>query len=137
MPHPDFTLSSHQFFPRFHNSLVPSEYPFVSLLRDSSPYIVNHRQSTIVYHIPGDLISDQKKFNSVMDDIALTWLFGMKIVICVGCRKQVIERLERMHLESIEGSTVDGVALPGVRVTTPDTLRVLEEEGETITFFLT
>jgi len=109
--------------------LVPSEYPFVSLLRDSSPYIVNHRQSTIVYHIPGDLISDQKKFNSVMDDIALTWLFGMKIVICVGCRKQVIERLERLHVESIEGSTVDGVALPGVRVTTPDTLRVLEEEA--------
>lgn len=35
---------------------VPDEWPFVSILRDSSPYIVNHRHSTIVYHIPGKTI---------------------------------------------------------------------------------
>ena len=46
------------------------KYPFVSLLRDSSPYIVNHRHSTIVYHIPGDLISSSARFDSVMDDIS-------------------------------------------------------------------
>ncbi|KAL7522584.1 hypothetical protein ACHAWX_007290 [Stephanocyclus meneghinianus] len=102
---------------------IPSNYPFVSILRDSSPYIVNHRHSTIVYHIPGELISDSQKFFSVMDDIALTWLFGMKIVIAVGCRSQIVQRLEKLHGAS------DAVKMPGVRVTTPETLRILEEEA--------
>jgi len=106
--------------------LLPTEYPFVSLLRDSSPYIVNHRHSTIVYHIPGDLISNAARFNSVMDDIALTWLFGMKIVISVGCRKQILQRLERLHGKADD---FDPASKLGVRVTTPETLRILEEEA--------
>ncbi|KAL9178309.1 hypothetical protein ACHAXT_001737 [Thalassiosira profunda] len=104
--------------------VLPSEYPFVSLLRDSSPYIVNHRHSTIVYHIPGDLIGNTEMFNSVMDDIALTWLFGMKIVLCVGCRKQILQRLERLHVDADD----DAFKL-GVRITSPETLRILEEEA--------
>ena len=102
--------------------ILSSEYPFVSLLRDSSPYIVNHRHSTIVYHIPGDLITDVEKFNSVMDDIALTWLFGMKIVLCVGCRTQVSERLDRLGGNPIKLKS-------GIRITTDTTLRILEEEA--------
>eukprot|EP00986_Skeletonema_menzelii_P006682 scaffold2532_cov79-Skeletonema_menzelii.AAC.43 len=102
--------------------LLTTDYPFVSLLRDSSPYIVNHRHSTIVYHIPGDLISDIEKFNSVMDDIALTWLFGMKIVLCVGCRTQVSQRLDKL-----EGKPT--TLTSGVRVTTDTALRILEEEA--------
>jgi len=102
--------------------LLPTDYPFVSLLRDSSPYIVNHRHSTIVYHIPGDLISDVEKFNSVMDDIALTWLFGMKIVLCVGCRTQVSHRLDKLGGRPTNLKS-------GVRVTTDTALRVLEEEA--------
>jgi amino-acid N-acetyltransferase len=108
--------------PSADSCLIPSDYPFVSLLRDSSPYIVNHRHSTIVYHIPGDLISDVEKFNSVMDDIALTWLFGMKIVLCVGCRTQVSQRLD----------TLQGVRskyTAGIRITSTEALRVLEEEA--------
>jgi amino-acid N-acetyltransferase len=106
-----------------HECSIPSDWPFVSILRDSSPYIVNHRQSTIVYHIPGELLSDSQKFFSVIDDIALTWLFGMKIVISVGCRRQIVQRLERLH------GTADSEAMPGVRVTSPETLRILEEEA--------
>jgi amino-acid N-acetyltransferase len=102
--------------------LLPSDYPFVSLLRDSSPYIVNHRHSTIVYHVPGDLISDVEKFSSVMDDIALTWLFGMKIVLCVGCRTQVSQRLDKLQ-------GMRSKMKSGVRITTPEALRVLEEEA--------
>ncbi|KAL7430582.1 hypothetical protein ACHAXH_003779, partial [Discostella pseudostelligera] len=105
----------------------PTEYPFVSLLRDSSPYIVNHRHSTIVYHIPGDLISNQVRFNSVMDDISLTYLFGMKIVICVGCRKQILQRLENLRGRNAAG--VDQYSKVGVRVTDAETLRILEEEA--------
>ncbi len=105
----------------------PTEYPFVSLLRDSSPYIVNHRHSTIVYHIPGDLISNQARFVSVMDDISLTYLFGMKIVICVGCRKQILQRLENLPGRNSTG--VDQYSKVGVRVTDAETLRIVEEEA--------
>ena len=108
--------------------LLPTEYPFVSLLRDSSPYIVNHRHSTIVYHIPGDLISDTPRFNSVIDDIALTWLFGMRIVICVGCRKQILQRLEQLHGQHTDDGFGSSSKL-GVRVTDAETLRILEEEA--------
>jgi hypothetical protein len=102
------------------------KYPFVSLLRDSSPYIVNHRHSTIVYHIPGDLISSSARFNSVMDDISLTYLFGMKIVIVVGCRKQILGRL------ATSTTTVDGYGQSrtlDIRVTDAETLRIVEEEA--------
>lgn len=111
--------------------LLPSEYPFVSLLRDSSPYIVNHRQSTIVFHLPGDLISNVSRFNSVIDDIALTWLFGMKIVICVGCRKQVLERMKRMHRND---GYFDSSSMRDVMATDFETLRVLEEEAGFVRF---
>ena len=103
---------------------LSSLYPFVSLLRDSSPYIVNHRHSTIVYHIPGDLISNVARFNSVMDDISLTYLFGMKIVIYVGCRKQVIQRLKSKSFDSFGGSKN-----LEVRVTDAETLNIIEEEA--------
>ncbi|KAL7554202.1 hypothetical protein ACHAWF_018896 [Thalassiosira exigua] len=106
--------------------LLPTEYPFVSLLRDSSPYIVNHRHSTIVYHIPGELIGTPSSFNAVMDDIALTWLFGMKIVICVGCRKQIVQRFEKLHGRASDSGLPSKM---GVRVTTSETLRILEEEA--------
>ena len=108
--------------------ILPSDYPFVSLLRDSSPYIINHRLSTIVFHLPGDLISDAVKFNSVVDDIALTWLFGMKIVIVIGCRQQVRERLEQMHGR---GGYDDGFGSRrlGVRATSDEALRIVEEEA--------
>ena len=73
--------------------------------------------------LSGDLISDSQKFFSIIDDIALTWLFGMKIVISVGCRRQIVQRLERLH------GTSNSEAMPGVRVTSPETLRILEEEA--------
>ena len=47
----------------------------------------------------------------------------MKIVISVGCRRQIVQRLERLH------GTEDPNKLPGVRVTSPETLRILEEEA--------
>jgi hypothetical protein len=120
---PSVMLPSYDPIEALHGCSIPSDWPFVSILRDSSPYIVNHRHSTIVYHIPGDLISDSQRFFSVIDDIALTWLFGMKIVISVGCRRQIVQRLAILY------GTSDSGMMPGVRVTSPETLRILEEEA--------
>ena len=54
-----------------------------------------------------------------MDDIALTWLLGMKIVIVVGCKSQVNGRL----LE-------DTGTIPKLHgVTDAGTMRIIEEEA--------
>jgi amino-acid N-acetyltransferase len=59
-----------------------------------------------------------------MDDISLTYLFGMKIVICVGCRKQVLQRLKNKAVNNFGKHTnLD------IRVTDAETLHIVEEEA--------
>lgn len=65
---------------------VLSESKFVNMFRSCASYIANHRGSTIVYHVPGEFL-EHSDFADLMDDIALTWLLGMKIVLVVGCSK--------------------------------------------------
>ena len=50
----------------------------------------------------------------------------MKIVICVGCRKQVTQRLERLYGEDADHYSASKA---GIRATTPQTLRIIEEEA--------
>ena len=66
---------------------------FVNMFRGSAAYIASHRNAVVVYHIPGEFLdtySNKEGFADLMDDIALTWLLGMKIVLVVGCRKSSI-----------------------------------------------
>ena len=48
---------------------------FVKMFRGSASYIANHRGTSAVYHIPGELLT-WEGFPGLMDDIALTWLLG-------------------------------------------------------------
>ena len=59
--------------------------PFAAMLQGSARYIADHLGETVVIHVPGDLI-ERDDFPSLLDDIAMTWLLGMKIVLVVGCR---------------------------------------------------
>lgn len=98
--------------------------PFVSMFRGSANYIANHRNTLAVYHIPGGLLDldDPAIFRNLMNDIALTWLLGMKVVLVVGCRHQIEKRLNKKH------------RVAGVRVTDKDTLRVVKEEAGYVRF---
>jgi len=100
-----------------------TRYPFVNMIRGSGPYIALHRGELAVLHIPGDLLA-WNGFEDLMDDIALCWLLGMKIVIVAGCRLQVDDRKN-------EGQKR---ANAHIRVTDDDTLRVLEEEAGFVRF---
>jgi hypothetical protein len=71
---------------------------FVKMFRGSASYIANHRGTIAVYHIPGELLA-WEGFPGLMDDIALTWLLGMKIVLVAGCRHQIDLRLDSKHEE--------------------------------------
>lgn len=57
----------------------------VNYLRESGRYIADHRDNTAVIHIPGEIIEAQG-FSNLLDDIALCWLLGLKIVLVVGGR---------------------------------------------------
>jgi amino-acid N-acetyltransferase len=121
-----------------------SQFGFVNMFRGSANYIANHRNTIIVYHIPGELLS-WEGFEDLMDDIALTWLLGMKPVIVVGCRKQIDQRFEESDDEeelselSPDGRSViqghDNVHTEAsVRITDIDTLRIVKEEAGFVRF---
>ena len=100
--------------------------PFVSMFRGSANYIANHRSTLAVYHIPGGLLDlpDPTVFRDLMNDIALTWLLGMKIVLVVGCRHQIEKRVPSQ----------DRVRFFGIPVTDPETLRIVKEEAGYVRF---
>ena len=121
---------------------------FVDMIRGAGGYISRHRDSVVVIHIPGDLVSkpqvdldggsDYWRNNAgdgggsdialanVCDDVALAWLLGVRVVIVVSCTPQVTERLERrcqfLGLDMPE-------SVMGVRVTDEDTLKVVKESA--------
>ncbi|KAL3941027.1 MAG: hypothetical protein SGARI_000739 [Bacillariaceae sp.] len=96
---------------------------FVDMFRGSANYIASHRNSLVVFHIPGDLMDENPEtFRDLMNDISLTWLLGMKIVIVAGCRYQIEKRLQ------------DRTMHKGMVVTDPDTLRVVKEEAGYVRF---
>jgi len=66
-------------------------FPFVKHFRGSAHYIANHRDSIAVYHLPVCFVMSSTASSSAtsslvefMDDVALTWVLGMKIVLVVG-----------------------------------------------------
>jgi amino-acid N-acetyltransferase len=104
--------------------------PFVTMFRGSANYIANHRGTTAVYHLPGGLLanktstSDGNVLRDLMNDIALTWLLGMNIVLVAGCRHQVAQRLGDDGLHTHQG----------LRVTDAATLRIVKEEAGYVRF---
>lgn len=72
----------------FEESSDAAMYPFVNMLRGSGRYIADHQGETCVFHIPGEML-ESEGFDTLMDDIALAWLLGLKIVIVAGCRYDV------------------------------------------------
>ena len=95
---------------------------FVKLFRGSANYIANHRNTIAVYHIPGSLIEQGDNFRDLINDVALTWLLGMKIVLVVGCRYQVDKRVPDRNFVN------------GILVTDANTLRVVKEEAGYVRF---
>ena len=118
-----------------------SRFDFVNMFRGSANYIANHRNTIIVFHIPGELLS-WDGFGDLMDDIALCWLLGMKPVIVAGCRAQVNHRigLENCDISSLsaEGKLIecdDGIySYDAVRITDEETLRIVQEEAGFVRF---
>ena len=97
---------------------------FVDMFRGSATYIANHRNTLMVFHIPGNLIDhdDSKIFRDLINDISLAWLLGIKIVIVAGCRYQVEKRIGSRSKQM------------GMAVTDAEGLRVVKEEAGYVRF---
>ena len=102
-----------------------SPYPFASLLQGSARYIAAHQGETAVFHIPGDLI-ETPGFGNLLDDIAIAWLLGIKIVLVVGCRSGEDGcALDFEHAHECQNT---------LRATDASTLRQVEEEAGFVRF---
>ena len=65
---------------------------FTAMFRDMSPHINFHRGTTMVIHLPGQLV-ESNLFGAVMHDIALLNTFGVKLVLVAGSRPQLNRQL--------------------------------------------
>ena len=104
--------------------------PFVNMFRGSANYIARHRNTVAVYHIPGSILinPDNNNLRDLMNDIALTWLLGMQIVLVAGCREQM---QARQGLDSNEF-----LQFGALQVTDAERLRIVKEEAGFVRFEL-
>lgn len=86
---------------------------FVRSFRGSAPYIHAHRGRIFVVQFEGDALS-LGEFPALVHDMALLQSLGIKLVVVLGVRPQIDERL---RLRGLETPFVDGV-----RVTSPEAL---------------
>lgn len=108
--------------PRPLNGLITEsrvDASFVRSFRMSSPYISTHRGAVFVLHIPGSLIREPL-FQSVMQDIALLHVVGVRLVLVLGAREQIDERLAAEAHPAPFGPS-------GMRITDGRTLQVAKE----------
>lgn len=91
---------------------------FVETFRQSSPYINAHSGMVFVIHLPGELVQE-KNFGSLMEDIALMRIVGIKLVLVLGPRIQIERRLA--------GEGVESKWINNTRVTDEAVLRVVME----------
>lgn len=68
--------------------------PFLSWFRASSPYIHAHRGRTVVIAIGGEAVADPG-FAELVHDLALLHALGVRLVLALGARPQIEERLRR------------------------------------------
>jgi len=100
---------------------------FIEMFRGSANYIASHRNTLTVFHIPGDLMDENPTgFRDLMNDISLSWLLGMKIVIVAGCRFQINKR----YNEESQGRKEH----MGMVVTDEKSLRIVKEEAGYVRF---
>lgn len=74
---------------------------FISMFRSMSPYINVHRNTSMVIHLPGELLVEGNQFESTMQDIALCSSFGIRLVLVTGSRPQVAKRLMAKNIPNV------------------------------------
>ena len=98
---------------------------FLDLFHGSASRIASHRDTLAVIHLPGELVvndGDAVCFRNLLNDIALAWLLGMKLVVVAGCRHRASGGVGRRERHG------------GTTVTDPGSLRAAKEEAGFVRF---
>lgn len=66
-----------------------SELEFINNLRQSSPYVAQHRGKTLVIYVPGELISKPDALLEFARDIILLKSLSIKVVLTLGATQQI------------------------------------------------
>jgi len=105
-------------------------HPFVTMMRGSAGIIAEQRDSTAVFHLPGEAI-DNEHFSGLLDDIALCWLFGLKIVLVVSARfEHDICKIDSPQEDESDDSPHEDESDDSLRVMSHEEIRKLQvEEG--------
>ncbi|CAH0476474.1 unnamed protein product [Peronospora belbahrii] len=98
---------------------------FTAMFRDMSPYINFHRGTTMVIHLPGQLVASNL-FSAVMHDIALLNTFGVKLVLVAGSRPQLNQQLSLRKLSQRFDC--------GIRITGPTELQCAMDAAGSVRF---
>ncbi len=89
----------------------------VSLLRQVSPYFLQHRDSLFVIHIEGDAI-EHSSFQNLAKDLMLLSAVGIKIIVIFGAENQISSRLSKNKVvpQLIKGEVIfDSACMVHVR----------------------
>lgn len=89
-----------------------------SVLVHALPYIQKYNNKIVVVKYGGNAMTDEKLKRSVMGDIVLMWLIGIKVVLVHGGGPEITEMLDRLGKET---EFVDGL-----RVTDAETADVVQ-----------
>ncbi len=96
---------------------------FVSLFRNSAPYINAHKGKTFVLVCGGGVVADEA-FSSIVHDIALLATLGVRLVMVHGSRRQVEAALQSENVPS--------AVVHGTRVTDPRALELAVQSAGTL-----
>lgn len=78
------------------NNIELDTSQFGSIFRHSAPYIAMHRNAIMVIHIGGYIFQNKAVFENIMDDISILQLLGIKLVLVIGVRDQLDERIKQI-----------------------------------------
>jgi len=95
---------------------------FVEWFRSSAPYIHAHRGKTFVIVFGGEVI-DSPGLRALVQDVALLYGLGVKLVLVVGARPQIEDRLAKAGRKS--------VIINDIRVTDETAMRFVKEAAAT------
>ncbi len=90
------------------------------VLLEALPYIQQFHDKTIVIKFGGRVIGNEEMLNSLLQDIVLLNLFGMKIVVVHGGGPEISDEMRK--------SGVKPKFIEGLRVTDEKTMEILHEQ---------
>jgi len=104
--------------PDIYQSHIDRAIDKAKILIEALPYIKEFSGKIVVIKYGGSALINEEIKNTVMQDIALMKLVGLKPVVVHGGGPDINETLKRLGIES--------AFVGGLRVTTPETMEVVE-----------